>query len=186
MRYRARRQTSGLLRLGPNVRFLRVIFRTAFLFFLTVRITFAGETYVLIDAVKIPSSSDQPTWIGIRGFKPFKYIHVPVGETVVPMEPGKYRIEHFHLQKHYHNGVGMMHISQAHSVEFEVVENAINFVGIIKIERQGASRLIVNVVRSNKLIAWGCHKNPEIFKDLPLLMVTESGEKQSINVNCET
>ena len=158
---------------------------TAFLI-LFIPVSHGEQTYLLLDAVKIPQPAKQPTWIALRGFEPFRFIHVPVGESIVAIEPGKYRVHHFDEQNSVHSGIGTRHVRETERLSFEVQPNVINFVGVIQIERLGTRRIKAQIVPSDKLLAWACEKKPKVFETLPVSMPVGDGVTKMVKINCET
>lgn len=157
-----------------------------FLVFLGISASAESETYVLLDAIKLPSDSEQPRWIALRGSGGGKSTHIAVGESITSINPGHYRIHHLDVQKSSHSGTGTMYVEDSHKLAIDVIPDVINFVGIVQITRRGTRKHNIQIVASNKLLPWACERDPEVFKRLPVAMIGSDGVAKIVKVKCET
>jgi len=150
---------------------------------------FADEAYVLIDAFIPGSKARQPTWIGVRKARG-KFIHIPAGESIVAIKPGKYRLSHLDFQKNKASGRGTLDIPSGRTpLTFTAASNAINYFGIVDLEQTGwgsHERIYTVSLRPSKsLLEKACDKQPELFSRYPVYFPQEDGSIKKVRIRCE-
>jgi len=150
---------------------------------------YADEAFVLIDVVVLGSDARQPKWIALKGKR--KFIHVPVGESIIAVKPGKYRLGHFDFQKNKRSGLGTVHVgTDGKSSKFVATPNAITYFGIIELKqsRWGSSgkKYKLGLNKSKKIFEWACDKKPELFSRYPVSVPQVDGSIKKLRIRCDT
>jgi hypothetical protein len=149
----------------------------------------ADEAYVLVDALVVPSEATQPKWLALKGSS--KFTHVPVGESIVAVEPGKYRLVHIDFQENTRSGLGTVSApSGGETIRFEAVPNSITYVGIIELKQKSwdsnTKRYELNLRSTGEIFEWACHNNPEVFSRFPVRVAGEKNLVKEVRIRCET
>ena len=146
------------------------------------------EAYLIIDSVLMPQTSKQPTWIALK--KGLKVFHIPVGEVIVSVDPGKYSLEHIDFQKHKASGFGTINVVDRRKIQFEAINNSITYVGLIELEPDGWDRSLekqykINLQATVKLLEWACNNKPDLLTRLPVRFRQNNDSVKEILVRCE-
>ena len=147
------------------------------------------KAYIIIDAVRFPANSQQPTWIGLHRLgSGRRVIHVPVGRGIATVEPGRYEIAHIDFQQSSSSGAGTIGISASERKSFDVTLDEILFVGLLEIDRKGVwgYQVRLTVTESQEILRSACHSEPEVMKRLPVRLVTKEKTAKLVRLSCET
>jgi hypothetical protein len=148
--------------------------------------TVTGEAYVIIDAISLPESSKQPTWLAVK--RGNRLVHLPTKQSIVKVNPGKYRLYHFDFNKPRSNGAGTIFSTDFGGYEFEALPDSIVYVGLFVLEddQSNPKESKVRVANSQLLLEWACDTNPEIFKRMPVKFLGAENDGKEVRINCDT
>ena len=150
--------------------------------------TVGGEAYLLIDAISIPESSKQPTWLGFR--KGSQMRHIATKQNIVSVEPGIYRLHHIDYDKSKQSCFDFLNLINSDEIVVKAIDNTIVYVGLVQIKISHSRLTIkqgsVEVINTKLLFDWACDKNPEVFKRLPVKFMGEENAGKEIRIKCET
>ncbi len=162
------------------------------IFIISTLLTFVCEAaenaYMLVDAIYIPQTSKQPTWIAFK--KGTLMVHVPTKETIVSVEPGIYSLNHIDRTTSKLFERAKIPANYPNEYTFEARVDSITYIGLIQVEDAG-SRLNqktqrISILASKIILEWACEKNPEIFSTLPVRIIENDNVDKQIRVNCKT
>ena len=141
--------------------------------------TAADEAYLLIDSIVTPTNKKQPTWIALSGNR--RAVHLPAGESILSIEPGRYWVEHIDFGENKHFGFGTVNWDPGPGLfSFTVFPDAITYVGIVELnmgqQRPYETDYTPRLRFVPELLEWACHKNPSAFSKLPVKYVNNEDE----------
>ena len=167
---------------------MRLTVVLAVLMLTSAKVVSDDKAYILIDAVRTPSTFQQPTWIGLHKHgSGRRVIHVPVGKGIAAVEPGRYKIAHIDFQKSSRSGAGTIDIPASESKSFDVSVDAILFVGLLEIDQKGTKDEVrLASSGSQDMLRAACQSEPEVFKRLPVLIVTKEKTTNLVRLSCDT
>ena len=148
--------------------------------------TVAGEAYLLIDAISLPESSKQPTWLGVR--KGSRMHHFPTRQSIIHVAPGRYRLHHIDFDRSKRIGSDTIFTSDPEEFVFKALQDSIIYVGLVQVEqdRLKSRKNKVKIETTKLLFEWACDKNPKVFKRLPVKFLGDENAGKEIRINCET
>jgi hypothetical protein len=145
--------------------------------------------YLLIDAVKYPTTEHQPTWIALRRHKPsYKFVHVPTGKGIVKLEPGRYSIEHIDFGNTIHSSHDTILLTSS-SKSFDVAVESIQFFGLLEIRRSDnyrdhSTKYRFDVSASSDALSRACANEPLVMSRLPVRFPTADKKFKFVQVSC--
>lgn len=149
----------------------------------------AAEAYLLMDSTVIPTTSKQPTWIALE--RKGHLLHLPVGESIIPIEPGHYWVKHIDFEKIAHFGFGTVHWKSGPGLfSFRVFPDSITHVGVLELMKgqrdQYGTDYKPQLRFIPELLKRACQKNPDAFAKLPVKYLDKADEIKTMKVRCET
>jgi hypothetical protein len=145
--------------------------------------------YAILDAVKLPLTARQPTWIALRGRPGGGLVHVAAGNGIVALQPGRYSIDHIDFGQNWRRGPGTVFLQQ--KVNFKVARDSVTYIGLLQI---GPTRIrhdrpdwsSVELIPSEDIVSWACHCAADILRRLPIRWPDAGGSERFIRARCET
>lgn len=157
---------------------------------LITNFSLASEAYLIIDAVRLPSTKNQPTWIALKKKGQFRYVHLRTGESIVSVEPGIYSLKHIDFQKNQRSGIGTLIFDRENEIRFEAVPDSITYVGLIHIKyygwRRGKKKYDAKIRQADKIFEWACYNRPGLFEQKAVRFPDKDGSIKQIRVRCKT
>lgn len=143
----------------------------------------ASDTYLLMDGLMAPLEKKQPTFVAF--FRGLRIVHFPVNRSIHPANPGRYKLDHIDFDLHPDSEQRTVNWPNG-NVIFDVVPNAINFVGIAHLDRVHRSVYKAKLNSSETLIQWACAENPQVFSRLPVVVAWPPDTGKRYKVVCQT
>ena len=145
------------------------------------------DGYAIIDAIAVPESRKQPTFIAFQRPKRDKFHHIRVGRTLYKLHPGIYRLHHFDFTTYMESNLGTLYPNVEGGYEFEVEADAITFVGAFVIHGtgNGGRNYDLTLTTDRRLLGWACEENSELLTRLPVKVKDGTKPEKTLRVNCE-
>lgn len=158
--------------------------------FIISNCSLAAEAYLIIDAVRLPSTKNQLTWIALKKKGQARYVHLRAGESIVSVEPGIYSLKHIDFQKNQRSGIGTLIFDRQNEMKFEAVPDSITYVGLIHIKfygwRKGEKKYDAQIRQADKIFEWACYKRPDLFEQKAVRFPAEDGSIKQLRIRCKT
>jgi hypothetical protein len=148
----------------------------------------SGDAYIIADVLKYPLESKQPTWLALMSGD--RLIHIPVGKTIVAVQPGHYRIHHIDSQEDWKSGVGATIVKNMYE-SYDVVDDYITYIGMVQMHPKSykgrpTEKHMVVFGERDMTLKWACASEPELLARLSVRFKNEDGSYKIVRVRCET
>lgn len=144
-----------------------------------------APAYLLVDAVETLEGKKQPTWIALYS-KRRKTIHLPVGQMVHQLRPGRYRLTHIDFQANSNSSTGTIQLSADETDSIDLEPNTVNYLGRIELlSERGLLRREWKIAPSQEMFQQACLHQPEIFSGTILHLVIPDESNKKYSVRCE-
>ena len=145
------------------------------------------DGYAVIDAIAVPDSRKQPTFIAFQRPNRIEFHHIRVGKSLYRLRPGMYRLHHFDFAKTIESRQGTLYPSVDGIYEFKVEPDVITFVGafVMHGSGKGGRKYDLTLTTDRRLLGWACAENRELFTRLPVKVQDGTSPAKTIRVVCK-
>lgn len=136
-------------------------------------------SYLVIEAVVTQETAPQPTWVVLANLETSQLIRVRANESIVAIEPGRYRIAHIDLYKVYRPVI----VRKQTSPRLELLPGVIYYVGQAQLNPEKGYEL--TIVPDPSVIKRACERAPEVFSRFALRSVFDPTPDKEIHSACD-
>ena len=134
--------------------------------------------YLIIDAVANYETKRQPKWIAFAN-RP-RGVHIPTGEYIVEIKPGRYYLSHIDFNKNHRSWSGTHYIAHRLILNFE--PKKIYLIGRFELNQGKPIDLITDI----ELLKQACLRAPELFEKYPVRHLLSTTPDEDIFMSCQS